>query len=50
MPVTENDSLGLVAFARRDSRPGDIIPQALPSLRIVHVIEPQPPTSGGLEV
>jgi hypothetical protein len=36
------ESLGTVAFARRDFNPGDVIPQGKGrSLRIVNVIEPE---------
>jgi hypothetical protein len=36
--VVDGDALGLVAFARRDWRPGDLI--APGSLRVVRVIDP----------
>ena len=37
--VVDGDALGLVAFARRDWRPGELI--APGSLRVVRVIDPK---------
>jgi hypothetical protein len=47
---SSGDSLGLVALARRDWLPGDVIPQGPASLLVVDVVEPGPRALDGLEV
>ena len=42
---TDEKSLGLFAYAERDWKLGDIIPQGSASLRVVDVIEPMPRSS-----
>ena len=37
--TTDNESLGVFAFAKWDWKPGDIIPQGRASLRVVDVID-----------
>ena len=40
----------MFAYAKRDWKPGDIIPQGTASLRVVDVIEPEERGSDGVEV
>ena len=47
---TDDEALGLFAYAKRDWKLGDIIPQGSASLRVVDVIEPMPRSSDGVEV
>jgi hypothetical protein len=44
------EPLGLFAFARRDWRIGDLIPQGKATLRVIDVIDPEPRPLDGLEV
>jgi len=47
---TDGDSLGLVAFARGDWLPGDVIPHGGAGLLVLDVVEPTPRELDGLEV
>jgi hypothetical protein len=47
---TDDEALGLFAYAKRDWKLGDMIPQGSASLRVVDVIEPMPRSSDGVEV
>jgi hypothetical protein len=37
--TTDGEALGVFAYAKRDWKPGDIIPQGRASLRVVDVID-----------